>query len=159
LRRGFQALSAFFAIMLVTSISYGEDKDPGSAFGQAQEIAPYVPFNEKEFEPYKRNGTGTISGQAFLVSQNNEAHFNPGIHVILVPVTSYTAAWFGKALPRSRNCHHIELNDEHEAFKSCIEHLEHFLRPTDQRIEPYVRLTRSNPSGEFVFSKIPPGKY
>ena len=145
--------------MLVASLSYTEDKSPGSAAGQDQAIVPDVPFNEKEFEPYKRKGTGTVSGQAFLASRNKEARYNPGGFVVLVPVTPYTAAWFGKALPHTRNCHHIKGDEEEEALKTCIEHLKDFLWPSDQRIKPYVRVTRSNPVGEFVFSKIPPGKY
>lgn len=95
-----------------------------------------TPFIEAEFEPYGLDGTGTITGQAFLKTRGGDIKLGAGNQVQLVPVTSYTT--------EGRN--RVTIGGER-------------LEPADPRIEKYRRTTIADGSGNFEFRNLPAGDY
>lgn len=124
-----------------------------------------APFKEQEFGPYekKKKGTASISGQAFLVTRGKDVKYQPGEMVALVPKTSYTGEWFEKYVQKQGSCAFARSEDDEALSKDQKEcglpmHI-FFVFLADERLSPYVRFTRSSPSGHFWFNKVPPGTY
>lgn len=116
-------------------------------------------FKEKEWAPYQKKGTASISGQAFLTTMGEEARYNPGGLVILLPVTVYSQEWFEKVRPFDQNCNGIPAGPVDSIVPACRRHLGEFIVINDERLLPYLRQTRMNPNGHFWFYQLPPGKY
>jgi len=127
--------------------------------------APRPPgLNEKDLFPYKQKGRGTLAGQAFLSSPSGKAITQPGAPVHLIPITPYTRHWFDHNV-RDTSCSATEppastenatatprtpTDCPHEALTRL---------QTEKRLAPYLRTTRTNPTGHFWFTKIPAGRY
>lgn len=93
-----------------------------------------VPFSEKELKTYSAKGQSSITGVAFGRTGDGEiicANF-----VYLFPDTEFTAQW----------------------VKQSIEH-NGPIRPSDKRLEPYTRTTRTDPMCNFWFYRLPAGSY
>jgi hypothetical protein len=122
--------------------------------GSSRPPAPSFPaaLNEQEFAHYRGKGQASIAGQAFLVTRLNKVLVQPGGVVVLLPLTRQTRQWLEQVVQPA----------------SCIETPER-LPPcgrraildllADKRLAPYVRVTRTNPTGHFWFAKVPAGRY
>jgi len=124
-----------------------------------------APFIEQEFAPYekkKKKGTASISGQAFITRGNKEVRFQPGGEVMLVPESPYTREWFEKYVQKQGSCV-VEPSADPTLSKDEKEcglppHI-FALLVNDKRLFPYLRFTRTSPTGHFWFNKVPSGRY
>jgi len=124
-----------------------------------------APFIEQEFAPYekkKKKGTASISGQAFITRGNKEVRFQPGGEVMLVPESPYTREWFEKYVQKQGSCVVEPSADPtlSKDEKECgLSHHIFALLVNDKRLFPYLRFTRTSPTGHFWFNKVPSGRY
>lgn len=94
-----------------------------------------IPFDDAPFQPYLKEGTAKIVGQAFLKTRGGDVKFGAGNTVELIPNVGYFADRFylvshgGNAGPR------------------------------DQRLTPYIRSAIADADGNFEFSNLPAGRY
>lgn len=93
-----------------------------------------VPFNEKELQIYGVKGQASITGVAFGRTVGGEIVCSDFVH--LFPDIEYTAQWMKRSL-------------EHNGP----------VTPTDKRLEPYTRTTRTDPTCNFWFYHLPAGSY
>ncbi len=132
----------------------------------AQAAAPPPPnpstFNEKELFAYKAKGHGSAAGQVFLRAVSGKAVTQAGASIVLIPISSYTRAWFDKQV-RENTCSskggassetHATQTSTVDCFRGVMDQL-----LTDKRLLPYLRVTRANPTGHFWFTKVPAGRY
>lgn len=132
----------------------------------AQAAAPPPPnpsaFNEKELFAYKAKGHGSAAGQVFLRAVSGKAVTQAGASIVLIPISSYTRAWFDKQV-RESTCSskggtssetHATQTSTVDCFRGVMDQL-----LTDKRLLPYLRVTRANPTGHFWFTKVPAGRY
>jgi hypothetical protein len=127
-------------------------------------IAPQTPgLNEKDLLPYKQKGRGTLAGQAFLGSPSGKAITQAGALIHLIPITPYTRHWFDHTV-RITPCSGTGTSTSAENAAAprsptdcTLESLTRFLM--EKRLAPYLRTTRTNPTGHFWFTKIPAGRY
>jgi len=126
-------------------------------------IAPQPPgLNEKELFPYKQKGRGTLAGQAFLGSPSGSAITQAGALVHFIPVTPYTRHWFDHSV-KSTSCSatgnpaSAESTAAARSLTDCAHEALTRLQ-TEKRLVPYLRTTRTNPTGHFWFTKIPAGR-
>lgn len=133
----------------------------------AQAAAPPPPnpstFNEKELFAYKAKGHGGAAGQVFLRAVSGKAVTQAGASIFLIPISSYTRAWFDKQVresacpskggPSSSEAP-VAQNSAVECLRTAMDQL-----LTDKRLHPYLRVTRANPTGHFWFTKVPAGRY
>jgi hypothetical protein len=133
----------------------------------AQAAAPPPPnpsaFNEKELFAYKAKGHGSAAGQVFLRAVSGKAVTQAGASIVLVPISSYTRAWFDKQV-RENTCPSkggppsSEAPAAHTSTIECLRAvMDHLL--AEKRLLPYLRVTRANPTGHFWFTKVPAGRY
>jgi hypothetical protein len=120
-------------------------------------------FNEKELFAYKAKGHGSASGQVFLRAGSGKAVTQAGASILLIPISSYTRAWFDKQV-RENACPSkgaSSASEAHTAQTSTVECLRAVMDQllTEKRLLPYLRVTRTNPTGHFWFTKIPAGRY
>jgi hypothetical protein len=127
-------------------------------------MAPQPPgLNEKDLFPYKQKGRGTLAGQAFLGSPSGKAITQAGALVHLIPITPYTRHWFDHTV-RTTPCSATEIPASAESTATprppidCAHEALTRLQ-TEKRLAPYLRTTRTNPTGHFWFTKIPAGRY
>lgn len=154
-----RGLLLLISMLFIPAFLYGTGTLSHSEVTVPEPIQPEVVFDEKEFALYFKKGTASITGQAFLPTMGEEARYNPGGFVYLVPATKWTEAWFRKAAPEKRGCKGTTAEPEESQIAACKRYLERFILPDEKRVGPYVRVTRMNPNGHFWFSKLPPGKY
>jgi len=104
-----------------------------------------VPFEESAFAGYGSAGSATVSGKLVVTSSNGTVHLADdgneedriaGTFITLLPVAAYTR----------------EMVDRELGDGEC-------LAPSDPRFQKYVRLTRTDAEGNFVFKQIPAGEY
>lgn len=93
-------------------------------------------FDPAEYEPYDREGTGVVVGQAFLRLAGGGAMRAAGRTVYLRPVTSYSTEFFERST----------LNYER-------------LEPSDPRSHRFQRSTIADADGRFRFEGLPAGEY
>lgn len=119
-------------------------------------------FNEKELASYhvnrklKKDETASLSGQIFLVTKGGEPRYDPGRVVFLIPRTAYTAEWIVRAVKSELLCKKNSDSGFSVDRGQCLSFL---LGLPDKRLEGYIRLTPRDPSGRFLFRKVPPGNY
>ncbi len=133
----------------------------------AQAAAPPPPnpsaFNEKELFAYKAKGHGSAAGQVFLRAVSGKAVTQAGASIVLIPISSYTRAWFDKQV-RENSCplkggpSSSEANGAQNSALECLRAVMDQLL-ADKRLLPYLRVTRANPTGHFWFTKVPAGRY
>ena len=137
-----------------------------SLVASAEAAAPIPPnpsvFNEKELFAYKAKGHGSAAGQVFLRAVSGKAVTQAGASIVLIPISSYTRAWFDKQV-RENTCSskggassetHATQTSTVDCFRGVMDQL-----LTDKRLLPYLRVTRANPTGHFWFTKVPAGRY
>jgi len=133
----------------------------------AQAAAPPPPnpsaFNEKELFAYKAKGHGSAAGQVFLRAISGKAVTQAGASIVLIPISSYTRAWFDKqvresACPSKGGSSPTEAATVQSSVVECLRTVMDQLL-TDKRLLPYLRVTRANPTGHFWFTKVPAGRY
>ena len=133
----------------------------------AQAATPSAPnpstFNEKELFAYKAKGHGSAAGQVFLRAVSGKAVTQAGASIFLIPISSYTRAWFDKqvregACPVKGGPSSSEAPAAQSAAVECLRVIMDQLL-TDKRLLPYLRVTRANPTGHFWFTKVPAGRY
>jgi hypothetical protein len=104
-----------------------------------------IAFEESAFAGYGGAGSATVSGKLVVTSSNGKVHLAhdgneedriDGTVVTLLPVAAYTREMVDR-----------ELGDGE------------YLAPSDSRFQKYVRLTRTDAEGNFVFKQIPAGEY
>lgn len=110
----------------------------GNPYPVVEENKRLVNFQVADFEPFRGNGTGTITitGEAFLRTRGGDVNLGAGLDVFLYPVTEYTT----------------------EMLQREILGIER-LAPMDERLSQFVRSTRADSRGQFEFTKLPPGDY
>jgi hypothetical protein len=93
-------------------------------------------FNPSDAEPYLRQGTATITGQAFLTTRGGDVKLAAGREIALYPATPYFAERYlqwGKGI--------------------SIE------PPIPPEAERFIRKTQVDANGNFEFNNLPPGDY
>lgn len=101
-----------------------------------------VRFDESEFAAYRGPGSGTVTGQLAVRSSNGAEHVGnfggsiAGVPVTLIPVTAYTKEMVEREIGNGEN-----------------------LGASDPRLEKYVRVTKTDGNGDFVFNQVPEGDY
>ena len=121
------------------------------------------PLNEKDFFSYKQKGRSSLTGQAFLSSPSGKAITQAGAPIHLIPMTPYTRYWFDRSV-RATLCAATgtQASAENTAAPrpptDCAQEALTRLQ-TEKRLIPYLRTTRTNPTGHFWFTKIPAGRY
>ena len=96
------------------------------------------PYDPAEYQPYLQPGTGSISGQAFLVTKSGDAKRAAGKAVTLDPLTRLARAWWNGA--------------------KAYERLEPRL-PDDPRVLAARKTTTADADGKFLFEGLPAGDY
>ena len=135
--------------------------EPGNVSPAKTPQAPVL--NEKDLLPYKQKGRGTLAGQAFLVSPSGKAITQAGAPVHLIPITPYTRHWFDRNV-KTTSCSATETPASPYSAAAprtptdCPQEALTRLQ-MEKRLAPYLRMTRSNPTGHFWFTKIPAGRY
>jgi hypothetical protein len=92
-------------------------------------------FPEAEYAALPKNGTATVTGQAFLKTRGGTVKTGAGNKIFLEPATSYTT------------------------FEHDHRYSNGYLTPTDPRSRQYIRDTIADASGHFTFKNIPNGSY
>jgi len=136
-----------------------------AASGQAAAPNPPNPsaFNEKELFAYKAKGHGSAAGQVFLRAASGKAVTQAGASIILIPISSYTRAWFDKQVrestcPAKGGASSSEVPAARTSTGECLRAVMDQLL-AEKRLLPYLRVTRANPTGHFWFTKVPAGRY
>ncbi len=152
------------AIALLLGSLWFNQARPAEIGNASPAMAPQPPgLNEKDLFPYKQKGRGTLAGQAFLGSPSGKAITQAGALVHLIPITPYTRHWFDHSV-RTTSCSATgnPASAENTAAALSLTECAHEALTrlqTEKRLVPYVRTTRSNPTGHFWFTKIPAGRY
>lgn len=100
-------------------------------------------FNEKDFLPYKQNGTSSILGQAFLKTRGGEVRYGAGDVVTLIPATAYMKEILAETIQSD------SLENEHPLFVVNI----------NPNWKNYIREVTADGLGNFEFAEIPAGEY
>jgi hypothetical protein len=99
---------------------------------------PSSDAGEAEYGPYLKDGTASVSGQAFLTQQNGGVVKAAGRLVTLDPATSVGDEWWGKA------------------GKFWVHRA---ITPPSPGFQKARRMTVADADGRFKFSDLPGGKY
>lgn len=110
------------------------DEPPRAEAPQLSSPTIEVPFNEKELKTYGVKGQSSITGVAFGRTMGGEIICSNLVY--LLPDTDYTAHWVKQS---------VENNGP--------------IKPSDKRLEPYTRTTRTDPTCNFWFYHLPAGSY
>ena len=95
-----------------------------------------VAFDANQFEPYMKQGSATVVGQAFLKTRGGDVKLGAGNQVELVPITPYIQERLDRATANNEK-----------------------LEPRDSGVLKFVRTTRADAGGNFEFKNVPAGKY
>ena len=93
-------------------------------------------FQPSEMEWSTKQGTGTITGSAFLRTRGGDVMLAAGKDVILNPWSGYTAEWYQRHVIEGKN-----------------------IGQPDERAARYQRRTVADSEGKFKFEGIPAGEY
>ncbi len=96
----------------------------------------HAQFEPAEYEPFKKPGSGSISGQAFLKTRGGDVKYGAGDPVHLNPVTTYSTEWWDRCVLGTEN-----------------------LEKSDSRAEATYKCATADGSGNFRFDHLPPGDY
>jgi hypothetical protein len=95
-----------------------------------------IQFPLSEYKALKTEGSGVVTGQAFLKTRGGDVKTAAGNTVMLNPITSYSNQWYQVS---------------YLGLKPLTE--------LDSRIHQYVIETVADADGKFEFTKVPPGEY
>ena len=101
-------------------------------------------FVAEEYKPASDEGSGTITGQAFLRTRGGDVRTAAGQQVVLYPATAFT--------------------------RELSVYLENGISPTEfpapswqspfvGRLKDFTRFFQADASGNFEFTRVPPGDY
>lgn len=93
-------------------------------------------FNEAEYAPFRKGGTGKITGQAFMRTKGGDVKYAAGQQVNLNPVTTYSKEWFERAVLGGQT-----------------------LAPADPRLGAEEKHTLADAEGRFEFNGLAAGDY
>jgi len=93
-------------------------------------------FDVSEYKSPNKEGTGIITGRAFLKAEGGEVKTLAGQTVRLHPATIYSDQWF-------------ELASNEKVHRAAYDH----------RLEDYVFMTIADDDGRFTFKDVPAGEY
>ena len=105
-----------------------------------------VPYNPEEFAKYQKEGTATITGQAFMKTQSGDVKYAAGNEVWLNPKTSMSDQWYNEAYLGNDN----HFNPEQELVGKGVDYKKY--------LEAFT-YTQADGEGRFKFEKVPAGKY
>ncbi|MCK4441152.1 MAG: carboxypeptidase regulatory-like domain-containing protein [Sulfurovaceae bacterium] len=96
-----------------------------------------MPFPVDEYRQLKKFGRNIVHGKVYLQNSiNDEEVLGKRIELFLNPVTSYSKQWYNKSYLGG--------------YK---------LTPADKRLFNYLKSTKSDKNGKFIFFSVPKGKY
>lgn len=153
--------STLLGLLLLTG-SYSTAPAESKENNSLTDASIVTPFIERAFLPYKAKGLASITGHAYLWSDDqDETHYatNP---VYLIPRSAYTDEWFDKFVDRQGECHSRPAPEQGSSLLPFVDPREcrvTFTLALDERIEPYVKITKPQEKGRFTFSTLPPGNY
>ncbi len=162
LRDRFLCAAVIIFLMGTLWSTHAQATEPGNA-SPAKTPQPPI-LSEKDLFAYKQKGRGTLARQAFLVSPSGKAVTQPGAPVHLIPITPYTRYWFDHNI-RTSSCSVTSTPASPESAAATprtptdCPHEALTRLQTENRLTPYLRTTRANPTGHFWFTKIPAGRY
>jgi hypothetical protein len=112
--------------------------------------APVATFNPSEAAFARAKGAATIKGQAFLRRNDGIVVYGAGSEVLLVPRVPNSEEAVQKGFGAGKLRMEVRLfgaNVMGNDFKF------------DPGLEPFIRRTKADGQGNFVFEAIPPGQY
>lgn len=118
-------LSALFATACVVPAAY-------------RPLAMSGPAPVTEYQPFMGEGTGSLSGQAFLTTRGGDVKRGAGRAVTLDPATSYTKEWYN------------QIGMVTARFSE---------QPSDSLFRSLRRTATADADGKFVFTNLPAGTY
>lgn len=107
----------------------------GCAAPQPKLVPRQTQFDEAEYAPYRKAGTGKITGQVFLKTVGGDIKYGAGNKVTLNPATTHGREWMGI----------LESN--------------RLPAQGDPRAAEFQRITQCDGFGNFEFPDLPPGTY
>ena len=105
-------------------------------------------FDEADYVPFAKPGTGSISGQAFAKTQRGNVRYAAGDKITLIPTTVYGVTWMGMMRRDISSVLSYGNNPDY------IKHL-----PMDPRAATFTRTTTADAEGRFRFDELAPGDY
>jgi hypothetical protein len=93
-------------------------------------------FEVSEYDSLNKEGTGIVTGRAFVKTRNGDVKTLAGETVRLHPVSLYSDQWF-------------ELASNRKVHTAAY----------DYRLEDYVFMTIADDDGRFTFKDVPAGEY
>ena len=101
-----------------------------------------VPYNPEEFAKYQKEGTATVTGQAFMKTEGGDVKYAAGNQVWLNPKTSMSDQWYNEAYLGQD---HVYTNFEWVG--------------DDKKYKDSIFYAQADGEGRFKFEKIPAGEY
>ena len=105
-------------------------------------------FDEADYVPFAKPGTGSISGQAFAKTKGGNVRYAAGDKITLIPTTVYGVTWMGMMRRDISSVLSYGNNPDY------IKHL-----PMDPRAATFTRTTTADAEGRFRFDELAPGDY
>ena len=105
-------------------------------------------FDEADYVPFAKPGTGSISGQAFAKTKGGNVRYAAGDKITLIPTTVYGVTWMGMMRRDISSVLSYGNNPDY------IKHL-----PMDPRAATFTRTTFADAEGRFRFDELAPGEY
>ena len=105
-------------------------------------------FDEADYVPFAKPGTGSISGQAFAKTKGGKVRYAAGDKITLIPTTVYGVTWMGMMRRDISSVLSYGNNPDY------IKHL-----PMDPRAATFTRTTFADAEGRFRFDELAPGDY
>mgnify|MGYP001209388500 CR=1 FL=1 len=93
-------------------------------------------FSLSEVESYKKEGTATVKGQLFSRTNSGDVKSGAGVAVNLIPMTPYF------------------IERAEIIYKKCAT-----TDPLNEKAKKYVRTVLADLQGNYIFEKVPTGKY
>ena len=93
-------------------------------------------FSLSEVESYKKEGTATVKGQLFSRTNSGDVKSGAGVAVNLIPMTPYF------------------IERAEIIYKKCAT-----TDPLNEEAKKYVRTVLADLQGNYIFEKVPTGKY
>lgn len=107
-----------------------------SACVTVSDVGKRPPFPIDEYQSLLKQGTGTVTGQAFFKTRGGDAKKAIGSEVILNPITSYSVFWY-----------------ENSYLKNAA------IEDSDPMLDKFLIKTTADADGKFTFKNVPSGQY
>ena len=110
----------------------------------AQTVKVDTAFDPKAAEVIRKEGEGRIDGHAFIKQFDGKPMHAAGEYVYLIPATPYARERFAKLYGGKK-------------FKEATNFSK--VAGEDPRFAEYMRKTKAESTGRFIFEKVAPGEY